>query len=263
MTRVRIRDDRYWIDRRQKLGSLIPNEIVLYELRFFLDRHFAHDGGSLLDIGAGTEPYAPVYQRFFSQCTSVDVPYSLHDVTRVDVLASAEDLPFADRSFDCIVCTEVLEHCTDPRAVMREMERVLRPDGMAFLTTPFLVPEHEMPHDYYRFTPSALRLLAEEAGLTVVEIRPKGDYVAVAFGMLMFPWSKLWDLASRRLNVQLYHPYNPLVFFPVVLPQLVYVKLWKRIRRTEGGLLNRLHARLSYVTLGYVTTLAKLPKPDQ
>lgn len=144
---------------------------------------------------------------------------------------------------------------------MREMERVLRPGGKAFVTTPFLVAEHEMLHDYFRFTPSALRLLAEEADLTVVSIRPKGAYVAVALGTLMFPWGKLWQLLSRRLDVQLYHPYNPLVFLPLVLPHLVYVSLWKRMRRTEGGLLNRLHERLSYVTLGYVTTLAKLPDP--
>jgi SAM-dependent methyltransferase len=260
--RVRTRRGKYWIDRREKLGSIIPNEIILHELRAFLTRYYPAGGGKLLDIGAGSRPYAMIYSNYFDECISVDVPYSTLDVSRVDVLASAEDLPFADESFDCIVCTEVLEHCAHPRAAMSEMQRVLKISGRAFITTPFLVSEHAMPHDYYRYTSSGLRSLAEEAGFHMVSVVPKGDYFAVAFGMLLFPWSKFWQALSARLSLRLYHPYNPFVFFPLVLPQLVYVSLWKRTREAEGGLLQRLHDKLTYVTLGYVVTLVKLADDD-
>jgi SAM-dependent methyltransferase len=261
--RVHASDGNYWIDRREKLGSIIPNEIILYELRQFLSRHYSSGAERLLDIGAGTKPYERLYGHYFRECTSVDVPYSPSDLSRVDVLASVEDLPFSDESFDCIVCTEVLEHCEHPRAAMSEIGRVLKAGGRAFVTTPFLVAEHEMPHDYYRYTSSALRSLAGEAGLIVCSTVPKGDYIAVAFSTLLFPWSKFWQAASTRLELDLYHPYNPLVFFPIVLPQLIYVSIWKRFRVGKGGSLRRLHEKLSYVTLGYVTTLVKPPDaPD-
>lgn len=205
---------------------------------------------TLLDVGAGQKPYATIYERYFEKCTTVDVPYSIHDVSTVDFFAKAESLPFAEESYDRVLCTEVLEHCADPCAALREMARVLKPGGRVFLTTPFLVPEHEMPHDYFRFTSSALRMLAEEAGLTVVSVLPKGDYVAVALSTLTFPWSKLLQVASRKLELDLYHPYNPFVALPLLLPQMVYVSLWKRMRRGRLGLLKRLHDKVSYVTLG-------------
>jgi SAM-dependent methyltransferase len=51
---------------------------------------------------------------------------------RLDVTA----LPFADRSFDAVVCNHVLEHVDDDRAAMNEFRRVLRPDGWAILQSP-------------------------------------------------------------------------------------------------------------------------------
>lgn len=46
------------------------------------------------------------------------------------------NLPFADKSFEFILCSHVLEHVTDDRAAMREFLRVLRPGGLALLQAP-------------------------------------------------------------------------------------------------------------------------------
>ena len=45
------------------------------------------------------------------------------------VRASADALPFADEFFDGIICTDVLVHVPDPRAVISEIARVLKPNG--------------------------------------------------------------------------------------------------------------------------------------
>ena len=45
-------------------------------------------------------------------------------------------LPFSDTSVDLIWCTEVIEHLRDPEYFLREVERVMRPGGMAVFTTP-------------------------------------------------------------------------------------------------------------------------------
>jgi ubiquinone/menaquinone biosynthesis C-methylase UbiE len=44
------------------------------------------------------------------------------------------DLPAA--SFDRLICTEVLEHCVDPAAILAAMARLLRPGGVAVITVP-------------------------------------------------------------------------------------------------------------------------------
>jgi SAM-dependent methyltransferase len=85
-------------------------------------------------------------------------------------------LPFRDSSFDRILCVVTLEHARDPGAAIREFARALRPGGRLYLVTPLMWEEHQLPHDYYRFTSSALRMLLGSAGLEVKSIRPVGGF---------------------------------------------------------------------------------------
>jgi SAM-dependent methyltransferase len=52
------------------------------------------------------------------------------------IQGDAQCLPFADSSFDLLVCCETIEHVPDVHAAMREMHRVTRPGGKLLLTTP-------------------------------------------------------------------------------------------------------------------------------
>jgi SAM-dependent methyltransferase len=237
--------------RRENLGGIISNEFIILELARFLQIAFPEGGDALLDVGAGTRPYAPLYERRFRTSLSTDVGDSLHDTSSVDVLAPAADLPFDDASFDCVVCTEVLEHCPDPWAAGAEIARVLRPGGWAFVSTPFLRPLHEAPHDYHRFTPWGLTELAKRCGLTVERIAPRGDYVAVFLMTLLLPISKFWLLMSRWLGVDVYRPANPLAWASIVAPQRAYVAAWSSAQRRNGWM-RRISQRLEYYTLGYV-----------
>ena len=249
------------IDRRRKLSSLVSNEIILAELHALLAREFSdRRNGSMLDLGAGLKPYAVVYEPYFSTCVSVDHPHSQHAI-EVDILASADALPIEDASFDFVLCTEVLEHCPDPAAVLAEIRRVLRPGGVVLLTTPFMVALHEMPFDFYRYTPSALELMAGNARLELESIVTRGDYLAVAMSFFQFPITKAWQALSRILRMRLSSPWNPFLFVFVVLPQLLYLAYWRRARRAPGGLARRIYRKLDYVTLGYVSVLRRGERP--
>ncbi|NOS86296.1 MAG: methyltransferase domain-containing protein [Ignavibacteria bacterium] len=52
------------------------------------------------------------------------------------IIAKGEDLPFGDRSFDRIICTEVFEHVLEPELVLTEMKRVLKDNGIISLSIP-------------------------------------------------------------------------------------------------------------------------------
>jgi SAM-dependent methyltransferase len=52
------------------------------------------------------------------------------------VTGDAGALPFAKDSLDSVVCLEVIEHVSDAEIVLKEMARVLRPDGLLIVSTP-------------------------------------------------------------------------------------------------------------------------------
>lgn len=54
---------------------------------------------------------------------------NLHTVNGI-----AEMLPFRDRSFDIVVCSNTLDHCIDMKAALQEIYRVLRPGGILLLS---------------------------------------------------------------------------------------------------------------------------------
>jgi SAM-dependent methyltransferase len=152
-----------------------PNYIVLRTLADLLreetERRLA--GGSLevVDVGCGDRPYAPLVQPHARRYVGVDIAAGPH----VDIVAPAESLPFDDASFDCVLCTQVLEHSIDPHAVCSEANRILRPGGLALISTHGVTRYHPAPEDYWRWTHAGLRRLLESTGTwDEIAVRPCG-----------------------------------------------------------------------------------------
>jgi SAM-dependent methyltransferase len=130
-------------------------------------------GARVLDAGAGTSPYRKLFTGF--AYTSTDWANTPHPEGRqADVIAPIDDLPLESESFDCVICTEVIEHVTDPVAALAELRRVLVPGGRAWVTAPFVWEFHEEPYDFYRYTRHGLRSVLERAGFADVEVTPFG-----------------------------------------------------------------------------------------
>jgi SAM-dependent methyltransferase len=154
-------------------------EEMPYERRSILE--FVRDaadrlpaGAVVVDIGAGDAPY----RELFDHCDYVATDWagSVHEYAgESDIVAPADALPLADGSADAVLLTQVLEHVPDPAVVLRESARVLRTDGALFATVPFVWELHELPHDYWRFTPASLDGLLADAGFTRIEIAPRTD----------------------------------------------------------------------------------------
>jgi SAM-dependent methyltransferase len=78
-------------------------------------------------------------------------------VAGVHVVADGAHLPFPDEAFAMIECDAVLEHVVRPDAVIAELQRVLQPGGLIHVVVPFNHPFHAYPHDYHRWTLTALQ----------------------------------------------------------------------------------------------------------
>lgn len=50
--------------------------------------------------------------------------------------APGEDIPYEDKYFDRVLCSEVIEHVIDPREVLKEISRVMKDDGILSLSIP-------------------------------------------------------------------------------------------------------------------------------
>ena len=71
-------------------------------------------------------------------------PFMASPETRGRLLLGVGDglqLPFADDSFDVVICSEVLEHIPDFQGVLAEIDRVLKPGGIFAATVPAFFPE--------------------------------------------------------------------------------------------------------------------------
>lgn len=84
---------------------------------------------------------------------------------RLDLAAaSALALPFADASFDKVICSEVLEHIDDYHSVLLEIRRVLKPAGMLCVSVPRHWPERlcwALSEEYHRVPGGHLRIFRE------------------------------------------------------------------------------------------------------
>lgn len=77
----------------------------------------------------------------------------------VDVVASAEKVPFEDSTFDLVFCLETLEHAEKPYLICAEIERVLKPGGITIVSSQQNFPIHMHPSDYFRYTPFGMKAL--------------------------------------------------------------------------------------------------------
>jgi len=138
-----------------------------------------HFHGKLLDVGAGSAPYEGIIvaNGKVTQYIKLDLASSAyHKGDNIDLTWDGKIIPLDSQSIDTVFMTEVLEHFHKPAELLQEVRRVLKPRGILFLTVPFTWPMHELPYDYHRFTPIALRAYLEEASFEVEKIEILGGW---------------------------------------------------------------------------------------
>ncbi|HET7541701.1 MAG TPA: methyltransferase domain-containing protein [Polyangiaceae bacterium] len=93
----------------------------------------------LLDVGCGRADFYPFARERARRYVGVDVlryPGFPEDLELVQVDLETGHVPLADGTADVVVCAETIEHVENPRALARELVRLVRADGWVFITTP-------------------------------------------------------------------------------------------------------------------------------
>lgn len=210
----------------------------------------SYTSSRLLDVGCSAKPY----EAFFGSPEHIGIDWSnsQHDL-RADAFADAQAIPFADKTFDTVLCTEVIEHLNDPSMAVCEMARVLRPGGHLILSAPFVHVLHELPFDYFRYTHIGLQTLARAAGLNLVNYWTRGGILSVVMdlvGRLIFTWSRRFFFSRIPFRNLIETPFLNLF---IVWPQRLFAYLvfgfdklslkWRRLRVFDTS---------TIITLGYV-----------
>ncbi len=196
------------------------------------------DGQIVLDAGAGEARHRVHFRQ--GRYIALDTGYGDHswDYSRLDIRGDLENIPLLRDSVDCVLCMVVLEHTRNPRKVIHEFARILKPEGTLVMVVPFLWEEHQAPHDYYRFTRYGVRALFESSPLRLDRVSPIGGFFWVcarrSVGLLSF-----FQGGWRWILFALLAP-----FFGLLFPLICY--FMDRLDTTKNYSLGfQIHARKS------------------
>ena len=162
----------------------------------------------MLDLGAGSGAIADFFYSRVKKVVAVDISESMLEKARV-LLSDADNVEFIlsdgqatglkDEHFDHIVCRNALHHFTDPVNGLKEINRMLKPDGVFTLIEPvppnqtaktlwsalFLVRDKGRYPDFY-FTPEEL----------IDFVRSEFEVIATASNQIQIPMSNWLNIDS-------------------------------------------------------------------
>jgi len=159
--------------------------------------------GRLLDVGCATGDFLEVMQMSKDwELHGVEISSSASDHARLTlnlpiVTGSLEDAKYQDNFFDVITMWNVIEHLSDPLATLKELRRILKPDGLLVFNTPNLDSldakifkqywiGYELPRHFYVFSNKTLDKMLTKAGFTTVETRCLYGSHALSMSSLRF-----------------------------------------------------------------------------
>jgi SAM-dependent methyltransferase len=205
-------------------------------------RLFVRDCAEVLDLAPpvveiGSRPAEAQEEQAYLRDIFGLRPYIGCDIQpgpNVDTVTDIHRLPFQDNSVGTVVCVEVVEHVFNPIVALQEIHRVLRPGGIAIVTSVMFMPIHAHPWDFWRFTPEGLAKLFEpfETSLAfgygfselpegVQGIAVKGPYPGLSLELLRRSSRTVAEWGRAR----------PIDFGPV---RMTLPMLWKRTMSETG-----------------------------
>jgi len=174
-------------------------EDYLYKVFLFINNGYLRDvwvieklqsipkGKKLLDAGAGECKYKKycshlIYKsqdfgKYNGVGDGVGLQTKVWNTSSIDIVSDIINIPVEDKSFDYILCTEVLEHIPHPDEAIKEFSRILKDSGKLILTAPFCSQTHFAPfHFCTGFNSYWYEKILGEEGFRTIELSTNGNY---------------------------------------------------------------------------------------
>jgi len=181
----------YWWNARRSGGlnklESVYRKLALRDHIAFITKAAGDRGVDVLDVGCGSGTLLGLLKQRGFRVNGLDFSAEAAAIAKAEndvnvAVGSLEEAHFPAESFDVVTLFHVMEHVTNPRLVLAEVSRVLKPNGVAILQVPNIeswqfkifgsrwygldIPRHVI--DYSRN--SMLKLLAD-SGFAVTRIR--------------------------------------------------------------------------------------------
>jgi len=168
--------------------------------------------GNILDIGCATGSLLATLREKGWKTTGVEISVPQAEYGRQKRNLDVRELPLKENSFppehfDVVHASHLIEHVNDPPALVREVHRIIKPDGRFFLTTPNIAGFQArlfknrwrcaIFDHLYLFSVDTLSRLLKENGFTIEKMITWGGLAA---GIAPAPVKCLFDKAAKRFG---------------------------------------------------------------
>lgn len=171
----------WWFVAREKI---ISNHVK----KLIRDKHLPEKEIKILNVGCGPGRSSQ-YLSKFGKVTSIEYDKECcefaSEKTGLEIInGSITQLPFSDKSFDLVCAFDVIEHVEDDQLAVNEMKRVVKEDGVIFITVPAFMSlwsHHDViNHHFRRYKIKEIERLFEK--------QKEGNKIFVSyFNFILFP----------------------------------------------------------------------------
>lgn len=180
--------EQFGYNSKEYWDALYATEAQLGRVRDYTVLHQAIVAGvqpawAVLDVGSGPGVLAAKMAQVASQVDCMDLSsYAVKACEALGLGARQWDMvndpvpTGLHGSYDCVVCTEVLEHLEDPEAAIKKLYSLLKPEGLVMITVPDdRLPPEEEPEHVATYTAAKLAKLMQP--FTDVFVEPIAGYL--------------------------------------------------------------------------------------